>query len=262
MDTIHLNIAEVGLAIQSDNPEFLAQVADRYEGFVVPTSDGFTMTVDTYRDISTVGEDLPRVTSTSGGFKYERRDFRMNVDTANKSMEGSCAPNMFSFDSCLRVFFTAYLLDLGGVLVHGAGVVSHDRSFLFFGVSGSGKTTTARLSAPRKVLSDELTIIRRVGDGIRAFGTPFWGELQKNGENINAPLAGLNLLLKDTEAFLKPMSPRDALTALLPCVLFFSQDPKLVNRVLNIVADITATTPAHAMHFLPDNTFWRLFEND
>lgn len=263
MQTIHLNIAEVGLAIRSENPEFIAQIADRYEGFVTSSSDGFTMDVDTERGITTVGEDLPRVTALDGSFHFERRDFTMDVDRAAKTIVGSCAPNMYSFDSCLRVFFTVHLLDVEGVMIHGASVVSNEgNAYLFFGVSGAGKTTTARLSAPRVVLSDELTILRRQGDGYRAYGTPFWGELQKNGENISAPLAGLNLLVKDTKAFLEPMPQRKALQALLPCVLFFAHEKPLVNRAVDRAADIVATVPARAMHFLPDNSFWRLLEND
>ncbi|HEY3266236.1 MAG TPA: hypothetical protein VGM37_04870 [Armatimonadota bacterium] len=263
MQTIHLEIAEVGLAIQSENPEFIAQVADRYEGFVTPESCGFTMTVDTERGITTIGQDLPRITTTGENtFHYERRDFHMDVDKAAKTCVGSCAPNMYSFDSCLRVFFTAYLVDLQGIMIHGASAVGNDGlARLFFGVSGAGKTTTARLSAPRRILSDEITILRRIGDGYRAYGTPFWGELQKNGDNVSAPLSSLNVLVKDASVYLEPVKPRVAMQALLPCVLFFAHENHLVNSAVDRVADMVATIPAAKMHFLPDNTFWRLFEH-
>jgi hypothetical protein len=263
MQTIHLEIAEVGLAIHSDNPEFIAQISDRYEGFVVHESHDLSMTVDTERGITTIGEDLPRVTTTGdNSFHYERRDFFMDVDKAAKTLVGSCAPNMYSFDSCLRVFFATYLLDLRGVMIHGASAVdTNGKAWLFFGVSGAGKTTTARLSAPRQVLSDELTILRRVGDGYRAYGTPFWGELQKNGDNVNAPLAGVNMLVKDDTLSLQPIPARKALQALLPCVLFFAHERALVNGAVDRIADVVATVPASEMHFLPDNSFWRLFEH-
>lgn len=263
MQNIHLNIAEVGIEIRSDNPEFIAQIADRYEGFVSPGPSALTMAVDTERGITTVGEDLPRVTLTPNGFHYERRDFHMDVDLPRGTLDGSCAPNMYSFDSCLRVFLTMYLLEIEGVMFHGASVVGSDgEARLFFGVSGAGKTTTARLSAPRQVLSDELTIVRKADGVYRAYGTPFWGELQKNGENVNAPLTSLNLLTKDARSFLEPMKPAAALQALMPCVLFFAHENALVQRAVDRVADLVAAVPAHKMHFLPDDTFWRLFEND
>lgn len=259
MQSIHLEIAEIGLAIHSDNPEFIAQIADRYEGFVVPSTCGYSMTVDTERGVTTVGEDLPRITTTPEGFHFERRDFFMDVDSGAKSLTGSCAPNMYSFDSCLRVFYSTLLVMLDGVMIHGASAVDKGRAFLFFGVSGSGKTTTARLSAPRQVLSDELTIIRKVDGGYRAYGTPFWGELQKNGENVQAPLAGINLLIKDSEVCLQPLPARAALQALLPCVLFFAHEKHLVNAAVDRVADMVTCVPTRALHFLPDNSFWRLF---
>lgn len=261
MQTINLEIAGVGLTINSENPELIAQIADRYEGFVTPHGGGFTMTVDTERGITTIGEDHPRVTTTAAGFHYERRDFHMDVDKAACTIDGSCAPNMYSFDSCLRVFFTTHLLDLEGVMIHGASVVSNGNAYLFFGVSGAGKTTTARLSAPRQILSDELTILRKDGENYRAYGTPFWGELQKNGDNVSAPLAGLNNLVKDSTVYLEPVSPRVALKALMPCVLFFAHEKHLVNAAVDRIADIVGIVPANKMHFLPDNSFWRLFEH-
>jgi hypothetical protein len=45
-------------------------------------------------------------------------------------------------------------------------------------------------------------------------------------------------------------------------VLFFAHEKHVVNRAVDRVADLVATVPASAMHFLPDNSFWRLFEND
>jgi hypothetical protein len=261
MQIINLNIAGVGLAIHSDNPEFIAQITDRYEGFVASEANDFRMTVDTERGITTIGEDLPRVTSTETGFHFERRDFHMEVDKAAKSIVGSCAPNMYSFDSCLRVFFTVHLLDRGGVMIHGASVVSQGNAYLFFGVSGAGKTTTARLSAPRQILSDELTVLCRDGEGYRAYGTPFWGELQKNGDNVSAPLSGINMLVKDSKAYLEPVSQKFAMQALLPCVLFFAHEKQLVNAAVDRVADLVGRVPACKMHFLPDNSFWRLFEH-
>jgi hypothetical protein len=262
MHTIHLEIAGVGLAIDSENPDFISQIADRYEGFVAPNTNDFRWTLDTERGVSTMGEDLPVVTDNDTGYHFDRRDFHIIVNSQNKTVTGSCAPNMYSFDSCLRVFFTRHLLDLDGLMIHGASVVNEGKAYLFFGVSGAGKTTTARISAPREVLSDELTILRREGNGFRAFGTPFWGELQKNGENINAPLAAINLLIQDTENRLEPMPPRASLKAIMPCVLFFARDNALVNRAVGLAADLVAAVPANAMHFLPDNTFWRLFTND
>jgi hypothetical protein len=264
MSKIGLSIAGIGLDIHSDNEDFLSDIADRYEGFVAPADgpDAFHVAVDTDHDITTVGEDLPRITTTGpDAFRFERRDFHMSVDKAARTLTGACAPNMYSFDSCLRVFISTYVLDLDGLMIHGASAAENGKAQLFFGVSGAGKTTTARLSAPRPVLSDELTIVKRVGDGYKAYGTPFWGELQKNGENMEADLAGLNLLVKDQEVFLEPISRKAAMAALLPCVLFFAHEPDLVKRAVNRVTDLVLTVPARKMHFLPDNSFWRLFQD-
>ena len=72
--------------------------------------------------------------------------------------------------------------------------------FLFAGVSGAGKTTISRLApADVTLLTDEISYLRRNGEGYVAYGTPFAGELAKVGENIRAPLAALYLLAQGPE---------------------------------------------------------------
>ena len=81
--------------------------------------------------------------------------------------------------------------------MHSASAVRNGRAFLFPAVSGAGKTTISRLAPPDvTLLTDEISYVRRVADGYHAHGTPFAGDLGRAGENISAPVAGLQLLVQ------------------------------------------------------------------
>ncbi|MBW3622358.1 MAG: hypothetical protein KY468_03000 [Armatimonadetes bacterium] len=260
---VPLEIGGVRTIIRCEEESYLDLVRDRYEGFRIPSGDGehplsYTLHVTVQEDLLPGSEVTPTVERTPDGFRLHRRDFMMDLDLERRTLTGSVARSMYSFDSMLRVFFTLILLDMDGVLVHGSSIVEGGRAFLFYGVSGSGKTTTTILSEPRTILSDELTLVRKVGEEYRAFGTPFWGELQKNGENINAPLHRILWLRKDPEVYLEEQTPRQALQRLLPCILFFAQEPDLVNRVVDRVVDLVEHVPTAALHFRKDDSFWTL----
>lgn len=65
------------------------------------------------------------------------------------------------FENFFRVVLAYRLLELGGVLLHSAGVVDRGSAFVFVGQSGAGKSTLSRLSLEggRHVLSDDLNAL-------------------------------------------------------------------------------------------------------
>jgi len=264
-EQVRIEVAGLAVRVHSDDGEFLAQVADRYEGFLQQTPDcaaEYCFAVKTDEGLPAGSEVSPAVTGRPKWYRLVRRDFEVEVLPDERKMHGIIARNLYSFDSLLRVFFSVALLDLDGLLLHSCAAVEGSRAFAFFGVSGAGKTTTARLSLPQHpVLSDELTVIRQVGGEHRAFGTPFWGEMQKNGANVSAKLGGLMQLVKDTETRLVPLRPVPALQRLLPCVLFFARQEELVQRAVDICCRLVQDVPVYEMHFLPDASFWRLVKD-
>ncbi len=263
---VPLEIGGVRVVIRCDDETYLDLIRDRYEGFQQPSADAphphsFDLNITVQPDLLPGSEATPTVEATDDGYRIHRRDFQVTYEVAAQTVTGSVARSMYSFDSMLRVFFTLIFLDMDGALIHGSSIVEAGRAYLFYGVSGSGKTTTTILSAPRVILSDELTLVRKVDGEYRAFGTPFWGELQKNGENVSAPLAKLLLLKQDPEVYLVEQTPREALKRLMPCILFFAHEPNLVNRVVDRVADLVQTVSTAALHFRLDNTFWNVVAN-
>lgn len=161
----------------------------------------------------------------------------------------------------LRIVHTLVLASQGGFLLHSASAVRNGKAFLFSGVSGAGKTTISRLAPPDvALLSDEISYIRKQGDGYVAFGTPFAGELAKSGENISAPISHLYLLAQGPENRIEPLAPADALRSLLANVLFFAEQRELVQQTFQTGVNFVSRVPVSRLTFVPDSRVWELIQ--
>jgi hypothetical protein len=263
-----LEIAGIGITLSCSEPAFLQQVLHRYPGFLSPPGPSlaagpeYRLELETGPDLLPGDEAAPRITRDGDLVRLRRRDFHLDLQPATRALTGVVAGNVYSMDSLLRVFFTLALLEVDGLMLHGSAVRSASGgAFAFFGKSGAGKSTAARLSAPRKVFSDELVVLRRLPQGWQVFGTPFWGNLESHGENSFAPLQGLLSLVQDREVCLRPTTGAAGLRKLLGCVLFFANQEPWVSQATTLAAQLARETPVQTLHFLKDDTFWRLLED-
>jgi hypothetical protein len=132
---------------------------------------------------------------------------------------------------------------------------------VFFGHSGSGKTTVARNSSGKRVLNDDLVVLQREGEYWNASSTPFWNPTQVKPLNLSGKIHALYQLVQDRHVVLEPVSPAIALAEFLANVPVMNGDPtrgqELVERCLMIVNSV----PVYRLHFLPDGTFWVVLED-
>ena len=161
----------------------------------------------------------------------------------------------------MRIVHTLVLAKEGGFLLHSASAMRGGRAFLFSGLSGAGKTTISRLAPPQvTLLTDEVSYVRRQGDGYRAFGTPFAGELARVGENVSAPIAALYLLEKGLANRIEPVSMSEATQRIMRNILFFAEEPDLVRRIFESACEFVARVPVYRLTFFPDERVWELIQ--
>lgn len=122
-------------------------------------------------------------------FKGFRGDIEGRLNLSTGKAQGATIRVPYRFDALLRVIYSLWLVKFGGFLLHAAGMKDDKGAYIFFGVSGSGKTTVARLSEDKVILSDELIAIRSINGSYQAYGTPFMGEFTSGGVNIKANLS-------------------------------------------------------------------------
>jgi hypothetical protein len=189
-------------------------------------------------------------------FKGFKGDIEGCVNLSSGNVTGTTIRVPFRFDALLRVIYSLWLVKSGGLLLHAAGVKNHNGVHVFCGVSGSGKTTIARLSEDKVILSDELIAIRSINGSYQAYGTPFMGEFASGGVNIKADLRHIFLLKKDHRNFLMLLDQRERLKELFQCIVFFGENTDLLNTLFNLCTDIVEEVPFYQLHFLPDRSFW------
>lgn len=198
------------------------------------------------------------------------------------------------FENFLRVLVAYRLLELGGAVLHSAGVVRDGAAFLFLGRSGAGKTTAARLSLARglEVLSDDLNalvigakvakVAKGAPDAEGAEGSegssrgaessasgcvvlklPFTGDLgERRALRPPLPLGGLLRLAQDSADALAPLSRAETLACLLACAPFVNVDPHRRERLEQVLLALAAAAAPRAftLRFSLSGGFWSIID--
>jgi hypothetical protein len=164
-------------------------------------------------------------------------------------------------ENFLRALTAEFILERGGLLLHGAAVVRRGRAYVFFGPSGSGKTTVTRLSPADLVLSDDLTLLVREEGGYRAAGIPF-GMAHHHVPDSNEafPIAGMHRLVQSMDVRRERVTGAAAMAeviASLPFVLQEGEDPR---PPMENAARLLAEVPLWRLHFREDDAFWGVVE--
>ena len=264
MGELSIEIAGLRTAILTRDPEVAGVVRDRYKGFLSAGTPDWRIEISAQlaRGRPFSGDVMVSRDGGPARFSVRRADFRGTVDLRKRCGTVAVAdPDEISVDAFLRIVYSLALVEVRGLVVHAASLVRNGKAYLFCGPSGSGKTTVARLSSDATLLSDELSIVRMSEEGAFCYGTPFWGELARGGEDRAAPLAGIYFLQKGSRHAAEAIGPRRALERLLPNVLFFARETNLTARVFRIAADLVETVPCFDLSFRPDPGFWEVVEN-
>jgi hypothetical protein len=134
--------------------------------------------------------------------------------------------------------------------------------FVFCGVSGSGKSTVAKLSrGTYDVLTDEMSLIERVEGGYRVWGTPFWGELQMS-VNRSAPVRAVFLLTKAPFNSLSAVRASEGIAEFMRIILYFGQNLEVCERVLSASMEFVRKVTLRRLNFLPEASLWGVIRDE
>jgi hypothetical protein len=264
-DSLAIEIGGMAIALRTQDPAFRQLLENRYTGFIKSfAKPAFEFDIDLFepsdllRETIDADEDV-RVSLEGGQWRLQRGDFHAQWDSRAGRGHIRQSRNPYAIDSVLRIVHTLILARQGGFLVHAASAIRGGHAFLFAGVSGAGKTTISRLApADATLLTDEISYVQRAADKYRACGTPFAGELARVGENQSAPLRTLFLLEKGPENRIDPVAPPEAVRLLMRNILFFAEDPELVNLVFRSACEFVERVPVRRLTFVPDQRVWEM----
>jgi hypothetical protein len=265
---VWLDLVGLKIDLAASDEATVAMLREAWSEFVVATPVGRAdIQLRAIADESVIDETgpvpEPEVRRSGARWELVRRDFAATWDTDTSVVELRYAATIHSFSSFLRVLLSIVLRGHGGILLHAASVMAEGGVFLFPGVSGTGKSTVAGLGAPRGVLSDEISAIRPTAEGgVRAFPTPFWGDLVRTRAADAAPLARIVLLTRGVKAPSIAPAPRaEASAALLEGALYFDELSAAEKRVfVAAIHELAARVPCYRLRFdLPANP-WTLLD--
>ncbi len=255
------------LEISGAQAVFLEQVRARYGAFILPSgsrsASDFSLRLALEPSAAPGGSASKRLAETEAhplkvtvkgyAIAAERWDFRARLQgrSTPRSVpgrgisyrgEGRCEASPFALDCLLRVIYATLLPRVGGMLIHGCGLRHAAIGVIFPGVSGAGKSTLARKAPDADdVLSDELVVVRRLDDGWRVYGTPFWGDFARGGISMRSwPLRTVAFLNQAREVAMTPITSSDATLRLLGCFLAFTTDRASVERSLAVAVQLCA----------------------
>ena len=265
-DEVRLDVAGVVLALRGGGVRRTVLGAPQYPPFVSGAPSVATVEVETAEvnavwtlpgpELKLEGESLSF--GTFGGEAY------LDAGTGSGWLRVAADDHVAlgALANFLRVAYALLLIRHGGFLFHSAGMIRDGRGYVFYGHSGSGKSTITRLSREQAtLLSDDLVALRDYDGAWRVHGTPFWGELRNYPRTAaSAPLRGLFSLVKANDVALEPLPRGLAAADVVSSVPVTSTEPRLSTRLIDLCADLVARVPCYRLYFPRNDSFWRVID--
>jgi hypothetical protein len=143
-----------------------------------------------------------------------------------------------------------------GLLIHSSCLVDNERAYLFAGHSGAGKSTVARLSVPRLILSDEATVVKIKKGEPLAYNSPFRSDTVMPSSGQMYPLEAIQLLRQSSQNKRIPMGKFDGIVRLVNRVFYWPHDPEDTKKVFRLCHTLADEVPIYEMYFQKNNSFW------
>lgn len=179
--------------------------------------------------------------------------------TRDKGITTVRNPFSYPLDQILMMYVLA---QRQGAIIHAAGLEIDTRAYIFPGRSGAGKSTLSRQFAARKhpgMLSDDRIIVRKIDTTFVAFGTPWPGDAGI-AENRGAPLAGIFFISQGDDNRIQEISPREAVSRLMPVTSIPWFDSEALSNVLSFCDNLLSVIPSHILHCRPETRVVDVFE--
>jgi hypothetical protein len=217
-----------------------------------------TVKVDADYGVPFAGYDVS-VSEDDEAVTYRRPDYIIRIDkwfhTAYVGVYDA-----FALKHAMMNLYSAYIVHHSwGLLVHSSCVVENGRAYLFSGYSGAGKSTVAKLSMPRPLLSDEATIVKLTEPGKAiVFDSPFRSELETHEGGRSYPLNGVYFLRQSQQVMNKPLSKGEGFMCLTDKVFYWSSNPQETSKIFRLCRQLIDCTPTYDLYFQKNDSFWEM----
>jgi len=183
------------------------------------------------------------------------REFRTGQVLLSRRYFGNDHP-VYPLEYPLDELLMIHRLSRGeGIEVHAVGIVDEGgRGHLFLGHSGAGKSTTARLWMDRPgvhVLSDDRIVLRRSGERVCMYGTPWHGDAGISSPDC-APLSEIYFLEHGTCNERLPVPTRLAAAEIFTRSFVTHHFADGIQFALDFLDGVVREVPCSVFRFVPD----------
>ncbi|HTZ11355.1 MAG TPA: hypothetical protein VMD04_03110 [Candidatus Margulisiibacteriota bacterium] len=106
-----------------------------------------------------------------------------------------------------------------GLFLHASSVEYAGFAYLFVGPGNSGKSTTAKLCAAERMLSDDISLIKKIGNSYYSYPNPWWNLSSKNPQILSPQkpvrLKSIFFIKKSGKTKLEKISSKESLKRLI-----------------------------------------------
>jgi hypothetical protein len=198
------------------------------------------------------------ITKKADTISFRRADYLIETDLAYRCTK-IFVHNELALKHALMNLYSSYLVYYQwGLLIHSSCVIDKGKAYLFAGYSGAGKSTAAKLSHPRELLSDEATIVKITADQITVFNSPFRSELDRTGAEETCPLAGIYLLNQAIDNHIVPLNKSNGLLNLMDKVFYWYHSSEETGSIFQLLQQVVNSVSVNELHFQKNDTFWEL----
>lgn len=198
------------------------------------------------------------ITKEAGNLSFRRADYLIETDLEYRHAH-MFVHNELALKHALMNLYSCYLVyHQWGLLIHSSCVIDKGKAHMFAGKSGAGKSTAAKLSQPRELLSDEATIVKIIPHEITVFNCPFRSELDVTNAAACSPLASIQLLNQALTNHRASLPKSTGLLHLMDKVFYWTHDPEETRKIFDLLTKLADAVPMYELHFQKNDTFWEL----
>jgi hypothetical protein len=224
-------------------------VGNQQPDLVIKISDGYGIPFQDY---------VVEVTKTNNQILFQRADYLIKVNPEYNSATIYVNDELALKHALMNLYSSFIVYHNWGLLIHSSCVIEDEKAHIFAGQSGAGKSTAAKLSFPRSLLSDEATLVKIAQEEVSAFNSPFRSEIEAAPFKENVPLESVQILYQALQNKRVKMKKPDALIQLMDKVFFWPHSQEETKTIMKLITQLVKKVPAYELHFQKNNTFWEL----
>jgi hypothetical protein len=198
------------------------------------------------------------ITKTNEKITFRRSDYLIETDH-NYSSAIVFAHNELALKHALMNLYSSYIVYHNwGLLMHSSCAIEDGKAHIFSGHSGAGKSTVAKLSRPRPLLSDEATLVKITPVDIQIYDSPFRSEITESSPIYSVPLHSIQILYQSLQNNRTSLKKADALINLMDKIFYWAHNSEETKKVMKLLRILVDRVPTYDLYFKKDQTFWEL----